>query len=139
MAGKKADTPVAEDKPVSVETPKAASGNEDNLFAAICYLVGVIVSLFVLFTEKKQNKFLAFHAWQSLILCIVAFVVLFGFGMVVTVLSVVTGGLGGILGCLMFPLWGVFILAFLFGAYKAYQGETYKMPIIGDFAAKQVK
>ena len=140
MAGKKADVSV-EEKPVEVtkpvEAPKASSGGDDNIFGALCYIITVLVPLFILFTEKKSNKFLAFHAYQGLILAVIWVVVFFGFGAVTTVLSVVTYGLGSLLGCFMLPLSGVVFLAHLFLAYKAYQGESYKLPVIGEFAEKQ--
>lgn len=133
MAGKKADVSV-EEKPVEAPKPPS-SGSEDNLFAALCYIITVWVPLFVLFTEKKSNKFLAFHAWQSLILSVACIVVFVGAGVVITIVSFVTYGLGS---CLFLPLGGVALLAHLFLAYKAYQGESYKLPMIGEFAEKQV-
>ena len=129
MAGEK----VSSEKPAA----KPASSGDDGLFGALCYIIGFIVPLFILFTEKKNNKFLVFHAWQSLILGVAAFVVFFGLGIVTMVLSVVTGGLASVLSCLYFPLMLVVFVAALFCAYKAYQGERYKLPMIGDFAEKQ--
>ncbi|MFH1521281.1 MAG: DUF4870 domain-containing protein [Candidatus Micrarchaeota archaeon] len=134
MAGKKADGSV-EEKPV--EAPKPSSGGEDNLFGALCYIITLWVPLFVLFTDKKTNKFLAFHAWQSLILSVVWVVVFGGFSVITGILTVFSG-IGALLSCLLFPLGGVALLAHLFLAYKAYQGETYKLPIVGEFAEKQV-
>jgi uncharacterized membrane protein len=129
MAGKK------EDAPVESSAPKASG--DDNLFGALCYIIGVLVPLFVLFTDKKSNKFLAFHAWQSLILSVVVFVVFFGVGIVVGVLSVISGGLGLVLSCVYPIMWLAVLCAMLFSAYKAYLGEKYKLPILGDFAEKQ--
>jgi len=117
----------------------AAASSDDNLFGALCYIIGIIVPLFVLFTEKKSNKFLAFHAWQSLIFTVVWIVIWVGLTFLTMVASFATGGIGGFLGCLFMPLGLVVLIGVLFVAYKAYQGEKYKMPIIGDFAEKQVK
>jgi uncharacterized membrane protein len=127
MAGEK-----TEEKPA----PKSGGG-DDGLFGALCYIISVLVPLFVLFTDKKSNKFLAFHAWQSLILSVVLFVFFFGFMAVTMVLTIVTGGVAGILNCLLLPIWFVAILGVLVIAYKAYKGERYKIPVIGDFAEKQ--
>jgi uncharacterized membrane protein len=120
------------------EKSKAAAGNSDSkLFAALGYIITVLVPLFVLFTEKKNDKLMAFHAWQSLILSVVCFVIFAGATVVILVLTVVSGGIGGILNCLLFPLMLVFLAADLYAAYKAYQGEMYKLPVIGDFSMKQ--
>ncbi|VVC04094.1 Uncharacterised protein [Candidatus Bilamarchaeum dharawalense] len=143
MAGKKTTEPVEAPKPVETpkEAPKPTSGNEDNLFGALCYVglfgLSLFVPLFILLTEKKQNKTLAFHAWQGLILDILLFVVFFGAWIVVMIISLVTGGIGAILSCLLLPLVLLVFLAMLFVAYKTYQGEKMKLPLIGDFAEKQ--
>ena len=131
------------------EAPKAAaaSGSDDTkLFGALCYIIGLIVPLFVLFTEKKENKFLAFHAWQSLIFSLIAMAVIFVIGGILMVVSFVAaavtamiGGIGGAIYCLIFPIVGVVIVYDFFVAYKAYQGEKYMIPVIGEFALKQVK
>ncbi|MDD5340765.1 MAG: DUF4870 domain-containing protein [Candidatus ainarchaeum sp.] len=116
----------------------AASSNSDSkLFAALGYIITVLVPLFVLFTEKKNDKLMAFHAWQSLILSVVCFVVFMAATVVILVLTIVSGGLAGILNCLLLPLMLVFLAADLYAAYKAYQGEMYKLPVIGDFSMKQ--
>lgn len=118
------------------EEKKAAVGSSNSdskLFAALGYIITVLVPLFVLFTEKKNDKFLAFHAWQSLLLTVAVFVIFMGIGILATILTFVTG-FGGL--CLM-PLYFVPLVVFLFAAYKAYQGEKYKIPVIGDFAEKQ--
>jgi uncharacterized membrane protein len=131
MAGEKmAAKPAGEAKP-------AGGSSDDNIFGALCYIIGVIVPLFVLFTEKKNNKFLAFHAWQSLIFTVAWVVVFLGLFILFMVLAAVTGGLAGILNCLLVPVMLLLLLYVLFVAYKAYQGERYKMPVVGDYAEKQ--
>ena len=117
---------------------KSAGSSDDNLIAALCYIIA-LVSLFVLFTEKKSNKTLAFHAWQSLILTVIVIVVWMVLGMGTLFISVVTSGIGSLLGCLFIPLGLVAFLGFLFLAFKAYNGEKVLVPVIGAFAEKQVK
>jgi len=120
------------------EKSATAGGSSDrNLFGALCYIIGILVPLFILFTEKKKDRFLAFHAWQSLLITVIAMIVWFGLGAVTLVLSVVTMGFGGIVACLFLPLALVLLVVVLLLAYKAYQGQTYKLPVIGDFAEKQ--
>jgi len=123
--------------------PAAGSGTDDSkLFGALCYIIGVLVPLFVLFTEKKNDKFLVFHAWQSLLLTVVwvvAWIVLAGISFAAAILTSFIGGVGGVVSCLFFPLFLVGVCAILFAAYKAYLGERYKLPLLGDFAEKQVK
>jgi uncharacterized membrane protein len=47
------------------------------------------------------------------------------------VIAVVTFGIGG----LCFPL---ILIGFLYLAYKAYQGERFVLPVVGEFAEKQM-
>lgn len=115
----------------------SGAGDDSKLFGALCYIIGILVPLFVLFTEKKNDKFLSFHAWQSLLLTVVWVVLWFGLGAVTVVLSFVTMGFGGLVGCLFLPLALVAFIVIVFLAYKAYMGEKFKLPILGDFAEKQ--
>ncbi|MBD3209779.1 DUF4870 domain-containing protein [Candidatus Micrarchaeota archaeon] len=145
MAAPKASEPKAAPRPETAEPqpapePKPASTTSDNaLIGALCYLIGVIVPLFVLLTEKKENKTLSFHAWQSLIVDAVAVVVLGGFFFLTIVVSAVTMGVGSLLGCLSLPLVLVYIAVKVVLAYKAYQGEEYMLPTLGELSRKQAK
>jgi len=135
MAEEKATEPK---KAEAKAAPKpAAKAGDDNIIAAACYIIGILVPLFVLFTEKKENKFLAYHAWQSLMLSAVLIVVWVGLGILVGVLAFATAGFGGILGCLYLPLLLVTAAVVLMPAYKGYLGEMYKLPVIGDLAEKE--
>ena len=97
---------------------------DSKLWGALCYVFPVLVGIIVLVTDKKNDKFVLFHAYQSL----AAGIGLWVLGMIV---AVITFGIGG----LCFPLiW----LLFLYFAWKAYQGEKFMLPVVGDFAEKQL-
>lgn len=118
---------------------KASNGSENKLLAALGYIIGILIPLFVIFTEKKNDKFLAFHAWQSLILSIVWIVIFVGLTGLTIVAGALTAGIGSLVGCLSLPAMLVWFLMIIIGAWKAYQGEKYMFPVIGEFAQKQVK
>jgi uncharacterized membrane protein len=120
---------------------KTSLGLESNVGAMLCYIgniiccLGIILSIVFVITEK-ENRFVKFHAVQSLFL----------FGVYV-VLSIVIEILGGILRIAgldfvsFFVTWGlwcvvtVIILAFwLLAGIKAYGAQWYKLPAIGNFA-----
>lgn len=137
MAEEKVTEPKkAEAKPEPAPKPAAKAG-DDNIIAAACYIIGILVPLFVLFTEKKENKFLAYHAWQSLMLSAILIVVWVGLGIFIGVVAVATAGFGGVLTCLYLPLFLVTAAAMLIPAYKGYLGEKYKLPVIGELAEKE--
>ena len=104
---------------------KSSTGIQPNVAALLAYLVG-FVSGIVFFLIEKENKFVRFHAMQSMGLSGGLFVL----GLVLGFLPVL-GGLVVLLNLLGLVLWVVCMV-------KAYQEAWFKLPVIGDFAAKQV-
>lgn len=98
--------------------------SDSKLWAALCWVFAPIVGIIVLVTDKKNDKFVLFHAYQSIVAAI-------GLWVLMMVISVVTFGFG-------FICWPLVWLAFLFFAYKAYQGERFSLPVVGEFAEKQM-
>ena len=98
---------------------KTSGGLNQNVAGLLCYLAGWITGLVFILIEK-ENKFVRFHAMQSIIvfgaLSILSFI---------PVVNIVAGILG-------FILW-IFLMV------KAYQGEMYKLPWVGDLAEKWLK
>jgi uncharacterized membrane protein len=76
---------------------------------------------------EKKSRFVRFHAMQSLITFGGLFVISLVLG-VVPVLGWLTGMVLNLLGIL---LWVVLLV-------KAYQGEMYKLPYVGEVAEKQL-
>lgn len=117
-------------------TPAASSGMSNNVVGLLCYLVGWITGLiFLLIEPYKNDKFVRFHAFQSIFFN----VALIGVYIVVVILGIILSVIH--LGLLMLPLWLVLWLG-IFGTWvflmvKAYNNQTFKLPIIGDLAAKQ--
>jgi len=107
---------------------KTAIGFEENITNVLSYFLMPLSSIIILLVEK-QNKTVRFHAMQATIL-----------GIILSVAYVISGVLVIVLiGLLLLPLIGLisFIL-WLFLMFKAYKGEKYKLPVIGDFAEKQM-
>lgn len=136
------------DKPEpAAAAPAKSSGDDQKLIGALCYIpimwVGFFVSLFVLLTEKKENKFLKFHAIQALMFMIIGGVVFICVWIVLVIVSMVlaavTYGIGGLcVMVVMLLMLLVYVVAFFFCAWKAYQGEEYELPLLGKFARKYV-
>jgi len=103
---------------------KTSTELDENVAGLLCYVLGWISGL-VFFLIEKENKFVRFHALQS--------IVVFG---VLTLASIVIGWIpviGWVINCLIgvlaFVLWIVLMI-------KAYQGEKFKLPWAGDLAEK---
>jgi uncharacterized membrane protein len=120
--------------------PSAASaGMTSNVAGALAYVLGFITGIiFLVLDPFKNDKFVKFHAFQSIFFS----VVVIGFSIVWAILSVILGlismgFLAGIMFLISLLIHLVFLCAWAFLIYKAYQNELYKAPIIGALAAKQ--
>jgi len=105
---------------------KTSTGLEANVAGLLCYVLGWISGLVFILIEK-ENKFVRFHAMQSIIV----------FG-ALTLASIVLGWiplLGQVLSLLLSVLGLVLWIVLM---VKAYQGEKYKLPWSGNWAEKQV-
>jgi uncharacterized membrane protein len=121
---------------------KTALGLDNNVGSLVCYLnicipAGFIYSIIVLVTDKV-NKIPRFHAMQSLLWTGVTVVVLIILQVFIAVFAVATqsGGLATLLGLFVWVIaLGATALG-IFAGYKGYQGELFKLPVIGDMADK---
>jgi uncharacterized membrane protein len=98
-----------------------------NLAAALAYLCGFVTGLILLAVEK-ESRFVRFHAMQSTVLFLG-----------VLVLSIAVNSIL-LLGALLyaFVLFPAVVILWLVLMFKAYNGERFKLPIVGDFAEKQI-
>lgn len=103
----------------------AARGNE-NLMGAASYLLGFITGIIFLLVEK-QSKFVRFHAMQSTILFGGVFIVNIALGFI----PILGWMVGLILSLISFILWIVLM-------WKAFQGEMYHVPYVGEMADRQL-
>jgi uncharacterized membrane protein len=117
-------------------TPAASTGMSNNVAGLLCYVFGWVTGLiFLLIDPYKNEKFVRFHAFQSIFFNLSLIALYIAFAILGVILTVIH------LGLLMFPLYlvlafGIFA-AWIFLMYKAYNNETFKLPLIGDLAAKQ--
>jgi len=109
-----------------MENRKTSLGLDENIEGLLCYVLGWITGIVFLVLEK-ENKFVKFHAMQSLVTFLVLFVVSLVIGMIPFV-GVIISPLIGLLGLI---LWILLM-------YTAFKGERFKLPIVGDFAEKQI-
>lgn len=130
-------TEVAEDA-----RAKTALGLDANLGAAIGYPVGVLA--IIIFFMEKENRFARFHALQSILYHVVALVVFIAiivvWLIVSIILSLISSALATIVGVLVglvvFGIVLVYLGGLIFGAVKAYGGNRFKLPVIGEMAEK---
>jgi uncharacterized membrane protein len=105
---------------------KTSIGMQANVAALLSYLAGFITGI-IFYVIEKDNKFVRFHAMQS----IIAFGALFVLNMVLAFIPFIGWVLMPIVSIVSLILWILLMV-------KAYQGESFKLPIAGDMAEKQV-
>ena len=104
------------------------SGMQSNVAALLSYVV-IIAIVFLIIEPFKNDKFVRFHAFQSIFYWIAVIVVFMLIGMVFP------------LSVWLLVYWPLRLLSFIlmvFLMYKAYNNEKFKLPFIGDLAEKQV-
>lgn len=108
------------------ENKKTVLGVTENLEGLLCYVLGWLTGLVFLIVETN-NAFVRFHALQSLVTFLGLFIISFVIGLVPV--------LGILVSLLLVPLQ---IVLWILLMVKAYKGERYKLPIVGDFVEKQL-
>ena len=123
---------------------KSALGLDANLVALFCYIgnfvcsLGLILSIITVVTDKT-NKLARFHAFQSILLSVFGIVL----GLVYAVIGVIGAAVDGAIGFPIISL-GLFAIigiigllifvGMIFAAVKGFQGQLYKLPLIGNMA-----
>jgi uncharacterized membrane protein len=107
-------------------------GMQPNVAAGLSYVLGWITGL-VFFFMEKQNRFVRFHAMQSILffggLSILGIVLRIIIGIDIPFLSLVALCINGLLGLVAFVGWIVLLI-------NGFQGKYFKLPVIGDYAEK---
>lgn len=97
------------------KSPQSSQPNsEEKIWGAVSYLW--ILSLVVL-AARKKNEFIRFHANQGILLFIIS------------VAALILGPIGMLLNILI-------VIVSITGIIKALKGETWTIPVVGQFAAK---
>jgi uncharacterized membrane protein len=114
---------------------KTSTGIQANVAGLLSYVLGWVTGL-IFFLIEKENKFVRFHALQSIIvfgaLCVFQIVIgafmAIGLSFIAPLFSLVTS----LVALLAVVLWILLMI-------KAYQGEMFKLPIAGDIAEKNTQ
>ena len=109
------------------EEIKTSTGMNQNVAGLLCYVAGWITGL-IFFLLEKENRFVRFHAMQSIITfgglsvlsMILSWIPILGWFFVVSVIPI------------------VWLILWILLMVKAYQGELFKLPVIGDIAEKNI-
>ena len=106
---------------------KSSIGIDSNVAGALAYAMGWVTGLAFLLAER-DSPFVRFHAAQSTIA--------FGALSLLWMISLSIPLFGGLLAFVVIAPFSVVL--WLFMLFKAYQGERYKLPVVGDIAEQRV-
>jgi uncharacterized membrane protein len=128
--------PPAQPAPSSRTAPLSLPGLDDNVAAALCYLALVLTGVLFLFLEPyNRNKAIRFHAFQSIFVWLGIIFASIG-------VRIVFGSIldGPHTYWLMDLIWSAFSLGaialWLALMYRAYNGERWVTPVVGQMAER---
>jgi len=110
----------------------SGAGLSDNLAGALAYLTIIPAIVFLVIEPFNRRRFVRFHAFQSIFF--------FAVWLAADICLAIIGHIP-FLGWATLFLWPLVSLALflilLILALKAYQGQIFKLPVIGDIAEQQ--
>lgn len=112
---------------------RTSLGLDENIEGALCYALGFVTGIVFLILEK-DNRFVKFHAIQS----IATFFPLMIIGWIISSLMSVSLSMMWMVGMLSSILFLIELIIWLVLMLKAFQGEMFKLPIVGDIAKAQL-
>ena len=121
-------------------TERSSTGLDGNIAAALSYLFGLISGI-LFFVIETESRFVKFHALQSMMVSVAVMVVYIGYSIVFLILgrlpflgwlAALAGGFGFLLMMLAFVALWVYCMV------KAFNGERFKLPYLGELAEQQV-
>ena len=129
--------------PPPVQSGKSSTGLDENIASLLAYIAGWVTGL-IFFLIEKNSRLVRFHAMQSILLNVLVIIVAIVVGIVISILVLIlgqlSGALAGIASLLSVLFWLVFglavVVAWVMCMIKAYGGNMYKLPIIGEYADK---
>ncbi len=108
------------------------SGLTDNMAGALAYVTIIPAIVFLVLVPYSKKRFIRFHSFQCLFFAVTWTVLWIVLRIIVQI---------PVLGWATILLWPLVSLAgliiWVILVLKAYQGQTFKLPVIGDMAEKQ--
>jgi uncharacterized membrane protein len=110
----------------SPTTPGQVGGLTENVAGMLAYITFIPAIIFLLIEPFNRNRFVRFHSFQ----CIFLAVFWIALNVVLAFIPFLGWALSGPVGLVGVVIWLLLL-------FKAYQGEKFKLPVIGDMAEKQ--
>ena len=108
------------------------AARDRNIVAALSYVLGFITGIVILLVEK-DDKFIRFHAMQSITVTGSLFLLNIALGLILRPLGI----LDVLAGMLNILFWFLILLVIIISFVRTYQGKLFKWPIVGAFSERQ--
>jgi uncharacterized membrane protein len=108
------------------------TGLSNNAACGLAYLTFIPAIIFLVVAPYNQNPTVRFHSWQSIFLAIAWFAV----WVVLVIIGVIP--FINFLDVILFPVLGIgFLILWIIVMVNAFQGKSFKIPVLGQLAEKQ--
>ncbi len=128
----KCGKPAGGGAPAPTSSADGGTGLQENVAGLLCYLVGWLTGIVFFMIDKRPS--VRFHAMQSMIvfggLMILQIAISWFIGGIVS--WMLASALSGLIGLLTLACWVICMV-------KAYGGERFKLPVVGDLAEQYSK
>ena len=110
----------------------STGGLTDNVAGLLAYITISPSIIFLVMEPYNRNRFVRFHSFQNIFLCVACIAL----GIVMSIIGMIP--MVGLITLILWPLIGLGLLVvWVICLLKAYQGQMFKLPFIGDLAEKQ--
>ncbi len=120
--------------PGTVPVSRVATGGglDDNIAGALAYVTIIPAIVFLVLEPYNRKRFIRFHSFQCLFFALAWTVLWIGLEIIAHIpfLGWMTILVWPLISLVGFVIWLILVL-------KAYQGQMFKLPVIGDMAEKQ--
>lgn len=115
--------------------PPAATGISANVGAGLAYLIGLVTGIiFLLLPGYNRDPLVRFHAWQSIFLHVAFILTMMLLGVLRMILPWSLHGIANMLSVLLSL---AFLAGWILAIVKAFQGQIYELPVVGEFARRR--
>ena len=115
-----------------------ALGIDEKIEGTLCYILGFVSGIIFLIIEK-DNKFVRFHALQSIATFLPLYIIVSEIRDIISIPTMVFQmNIFGIVIYMVIAsvMWTLIAVLWILLMYKASRGETYKLPVVGRIAEK---
>jgi uncharacterized membrane protein len=109
------------------------TGLSESAASGLAYITIIPAIIFLIVAPYNKNPTVRFHSWQSIFLCIAWIVLDIVFHVFTRIIP-----FGGFFLFALIPLISLaFFILWIVVLIKAFNGQRFKIPVIGDLAEKQ--